>query len=66
MRPTIYLPFADLRPTGLRRASASSVARSSADRIATRRLRTETEGRQAGMTDQAKQGAGGPGEERTP
>jgi hypothetical protein len=66
MKPTVYLRLADLCPTGVRRASASSVTRFSAGRIAAHRLWIETEGRQVGMNDQREQSAGGSGQKRTP
>jgi hypothetical protein len=58
MKPTIYLPLAQLRPTGLRRTSASSATRFGAGRAADRDQRTALEGQQANMGDQRNKGAG--------
>ena len=65
MKPTVYLPLADLRPTGVRRASTSTLSRFSAGRVAARRLWIETEGHQVGRNDQANTDTGGSGQERT-
>jgi hypothetical protein len=66
MKPTVYLPLADLRPTGIRRASASTVTRFCAGRISARRMWIEVEGQQLGRNDQRNQTAGGSGQKRTP
>jgi hypothetical protein len=66
MKPTVYLPVADLCLTGLRRVSASSAARFDAGRIETQRHWTEMEGKQVGTNDQRKQSAGSSGPKRTP
>jgi hypothetical protein len=66
MKPTVYLPLADLCPTGVRRASASSIARFSAGRISTRRLWIETEGKQVGMDQHRNETAGGSRQKRSP
>lgn len=64
MKPTVYIPLADLRRTVVRRTSASSGAPSGAARTATRRLWTITDGRRVGMNDPANQSAGGSGQKR--
>ena len=66
MKPTVYLPLADLCPTGVRRSSASSLARFSAGRISTRRLWSETEVKQVGMYDHRNETAGGSRKQRSP
>jgi hypothetical protein len=67
MKPTVYLPLADLCPTGARRPSASTVARFSAGRISTRRMWIEADGQQLGNKyDHRSQVAGGSGEKRMP
>ena len=66
MKPTVYLPASDLCLAGLRRVSASSVARFDAGRIGTPGLWTELEGEQVGTNDQRKQNAGCSGPKRTP
>ena len=67
MKPTVYLPLADLRPTGVRRASASSITRFRAGRISARRMWIEVEGQQLGQqNDHSKQTAGGSGPTRMP
>src|SRR5687768_15364039 len=49
MKPTVYLPLADLCPTGLRRTSTRSAARfTSAGRISARRLWIDRQGQQVG------------------
>ncbi|HEX6050491.1 MAG TPA: hypothetical protein VFZ21_14525 [Gemmatimonadaceae bacterium] len=66
MKPTVYLPLADLCPTGLRRPSASSIARFRAGRISARRMWIETEGQRLGSKyDRRNQTAGGSGPKRT-
>ena len=64
MKPTVYIPLADLCPTGLRRASSRSVARFSAGRISTRRLWIETQGPQVGKNEHRTQTVAGKSEER--
>jgi hypothetical protein len=66
MKPTVYLPASDLCLTGLRRVSASSVARFDAGRIGPQRHWDEMEGKQVGTNDQRKQSAGSSGPKRTP
>jgi len=67
MKPTVYLPLADLRPTRVCRASASSITRFRASRISARRMWVELEGQQLGRrNDHSKQAAGGSGQARTP
>jgi hypothetical protein len=66
MKPTVYLPLADLCPTGLRQSSASSIARFNAGRISTRRLWVETEGKQVGSYDHRNDTAGGSRAKRMP
>lgn len=65
MKPTVYLRLADLCPTGVRRASASSVARFGAGRISAHRLWIEMDGQRVGTNEQRKQSAGGSEETRT-
>lgn len=65
MKPTVYLPLADLRPTGIRRASASATTRFSVGRDAARRTWIDAEGQQLGKYDHGNQTAGGSGEKRT-
>ena len=64
MKPTVYLPLADLCPTGDRRASSRVVARFSAGRVSTRRLWIETQGHQVGRSEQRIQTVAGNSEER--
>ena len=64
MKPTVYLPLADLCPTGARRASTRAVARFSAGRISTRRLWIEAQGRQVGRNEHKIQTVAGNSEER--
>ena len=66
MKPTVYLPLADLCPTGLRQSTASSIARFNAGRISVRRLWIETEGKQVGSHDPRKNTAGGSRPKRLP
>jgi hypothetical protein len=66
MKPTVYLPLADLCPTGLRQSSASTIARFSAARISTPRLWIETEGKQVGRYDHSNDTAGGSRTKRSP
>jgi hypothetical protein len=66
MKPTVYLPLADLCPTGLRQSSASSVAQFNAGRISTRRLWVEAEGKQVGRYDHSKDTAGSSRTKRSP
>jgi len=66
MKPTVYLPLADLCPTGLRQSTASSIARFNAGRISARRLWIETEGKQVGSCDHRKDTAGGSRTKRMP
>ena len=66
MKPTVYLRLADLCPTGVRRASGSTIARFNAGRISTHRLWIETEGTQVGMNDQRIETAGGSRKTRSP
>jgi len=65
MKPTVYLPLADLCPTG-RQSSASTIARFNAGRISMRRLWIETEGKQVGSYDHRKDTAGGSRTKRMP
>ena len=65
MKPTVYFPLVDLRPTGVSRTDARSIAHCSAGRIASRRLWVEAEGRQVGMNVHANETAGGSGQKRT-
>ena len=52
MKPTVYLPLADLCPTGLRRPSGRSATRFvTAGRVSARRLWVERQGRQIGRND---------------
>ena len=66
MKPTVYLPLADLCPTGLRQSTASSIARFNAGRISARRLWIETEGKKVGSYDHGKGSAGGSRPKRMP
>jgi hypothetical protein len=66
MKPTVYLPLADLCPTGVRQPSASSIARFNAGRISTRRLWIETEGKQVGTYDRSTDTAGSSRKKRSP
>ena len=66
MKPTVYLPLADLCPTGLRRASASATQRFNAGRVSTHRLWIEAEGTQVGMYDQQNENAGGSRKKHSP
>ena len=66
MKPTVYLPLADLCPTGLRQSTASSIARFNAGRISVRRLWIEAEGKQVGNHDPRKNTAGGSRTKRMP
>lgn len=58
MKPTVYLPLADLRPTGLRRPSTSSIARFSAGRVSAHRLWIEAQGTRVGMYQEGTETAG--------
>ena len=52
MKPTVYLPLADLCPTGVSRVSARSADRfSTAGRVSARRLWIERQGRQVGRSE---------------
>ena len=52
MKPTVYIPLADLCPTGLRRPSTRSAMRfRTAGRISARRLWVERQARQVGRND---------------
>jgi hypothetical protein len=52
MKPTVYIPLADLCPTGLRRPSARSARRfATAGRISAHRLWVERQGRQVGRNE---------------
>ena len=52
MKPTVYIPLADLCPTGLRRPSKRSAMRfATAGHIAARRLWVERQGRQVGRSE---------------
>ena len=65
MKPTVYLPLADLCPTGLRRASMRSAARfTTAGRISARRLWVERQGRQVGRSEHKQITVAGSSEER--
>jgi hypothetical protein len=65
MKPTVYLPLADLGPTGLRRASMRSAARfTTAGRISARRLWVERQGRQVGRSEHKQITVAGNSEER--
>jgi hypothetical protein len=66
MKPTVYLPLADLCPTGLRQSSTSSIAQFNAGRISMRRLWVEAEGKQVGSYDHKKDNAGGSRTTRSP
>ena len=66
MRPTVYLPLADLCPTGVRRASASTIGRFNAGRVSTHRLWVEAEGAQASQLEQLNETAGGRGKKHSP
>ena len=66
MKPTVYLPLADLCPTGLRQSSASSIARFNAGRVSTRRLWIETAGSQVGKYEHRNEVAGGSRKKRSP
>ena len=66
MKPTVYLPLADLCPTGPRQSTASTIARFNAGRISVRRLWIETEGKQVGRYDHGKDTAGGSRTKRSP
>ena len=66
MKPTVYLPLADLCPTGLRQSTASSIARFNAGRVSVRRLWIEAEGKQVGGHDPRKTIAGGSRPKRMP
>jgi hypothetical protein len=65
MKPTVYLPLADLRFSGLCPASASSAARFGVGRGEMDHPWIQAEGGQAGTTDQRQQSAGGSGVKRT-
>jgi len=65
MKPTVYLPLADLCPTGLRRPSTRSAARFiQAGRISARRLWVERQGRQVGRNEGKSTIVAGNSEER--
>ncbi len=66
MKPTVYLPLADLCPTGLRQSSTGAIAQFNAGRIPTRRLWVETEGKQVGSYDHRNDTAGGSRTKRSP
>lgn len=66
MKPTVYLPLADLRPTGVRRANASAIGRFNAGRVSTRRLWVEAEGTQVSQFQQLNETAGGRGKKQSP
>ena len=66
MKPTVYLPLADLCPTGVRRASASTINRFSAGRVSTHRLWIEMDGSQASQFEQLNEAAGGRGKKHSP
>jgi hypothetical protein len=66
MKPTVYLPLADLCPTGVRRSSSGALARFNAGRIATRRLWIEPDGKQVGMYDHRNETAGDSRKKRSP
>ena len=66
MKPTVYLPLADLCPTGVRRASASAIGRFSAGRVSTHRLWIETDGSQTSQFEQLEEAAGGRGKKHSP
>jgi hypothetical protein len=66
MKPTIYLPTAQLRAAGLRRTGTSAAARFNAGHNASDRPWTSAEGRQVGSTDRASQNAGSRGQKRMP
>ena len=52
MKPTVYIPLADLCPTGLRRLSRRSAMRfATAGRISAPRLWVERQGRQVGRSE---------------
>ena len=58
MKPTVYLPLADLCPTGVRRPSASAIARFNAGRVSAPRLWIETDGKQVGTYQHNNETAG--------
>ena len=64
MKPTIYLPTAELRATGLRRTAAGSAVRFNAGHSASDRPWTSVEGRQVGSNDRTNQTAGSRGQTR--
>ena len=65
MKPTVYLPLADLCPTGLRRAGTQSAARfTTAGRISARRLWIERQGRQVGRSEDKNVTVAGNSEKR--
>jgi hypothetical protein len=66
MKPTVYLPLADLCPTGLRQSTASSIARFNAGRVSARRLWIEAAGKKVGSYDHGKDTAGGSRPKRMP
>jgi hypothetical protein len=66
MKPTVYLPLADLCPTGLRRTSASSIARFNAGRVSARRLWIEADRKQVGMYNHESDTAGGSRKKASP
>ena len=66
MKPTVYLPLADLRPTGVRRASASAIGRFNAGRVSAHRLWIESEGTQLSQCQQLNETAGGRGKKQSP
>jgi hypothetical protein len=66
MKPTVYLPLADLCPTGVRRPSASALGRFAAARVSARRLWIETEGTQVSQYEQLNTAAGGRGKKHSP
>jgi len=66
MKPTVYLPLADLCPTGVRQSSVSTIARFNAGRVSTRRLWIEAEAKQVGMYDHRNETAGGSRPKRSP
>ena len=52
MKPTVYLPLADLCPTGLRRTSAAPAARfNTAGRVSARRMWIDRQERQLGRSE---------------
>ena len=66
MKPTVYLPLADLCPTGPRQSTTSSIARFNAGRVSARRLWIEADRKQVGMYNHESETAGGSRKKTSP